>query len=278
MDVTIQTQDSRPNNEVYLTNVGVKNLKTFIKINKDGHKYRYIADVEVVVDLPPHLKGVHMSRLVESVTEILADETLNEAQGFDELTERILATLKDRFTYKMSFIRFKFDYAHEVQTPVSNRRSIEVYPVEYYTFCNSDTLHTLTVKASGNTACPHALAVAEGKRTHVQRAISSLSITGHKGDLPDIVELIEILEDSFSSPTFSVLKTVDEAWVVQHMFDNPLFVEDVCRNVLAKADKKFSNKKINFNAEVISEESIHKHDVVARGSIKRFDTDFPETH
>ena len=259
MNVSIQTQDNKPNYEVYLTNVGVKNLKT----------YRYIADVEVVVDLPPHLKGVHMSRLVESVTEILADETLDEAQSFDELTERILKTLKERFTYKMSFIRFKFEYAHEIMTPVSKRRSVEVYPVEYYTFSNSDTLHTLTVKASGNTACPHALAVAEGKRTHVQRAVSSLSITGHKGDIPDIVDVIEIVEDSFSSPTFSVLKTVDEAWVVQKMFENPL---DVCRNLLAKADKKFPNNLINFEAEVVSEESIHKHDVVARGSIKRFDS------
>lgn len=272
MDVTIQTQDSKPNYEVYLTNVGVKNLKTFIKINQDGSKYRFIADVEVVVDLPPNLKGVHMSRLVESVTEILADETLNEAQGFDELTERILKTLKERFTYKMSFIRFKFDYAYEVMTPVSKRRSVEVYPVEYYTFSNSEILHTLTVKASGNTACPHALAVAEGERTHVQRAIASVSITGHKGDIPDIRDVIEIVEGSFSSPTFSVLKTVDEAWVVKRMFENPLFVEDVCRNLLAKTDKKFSKTKINIKAEVISEESIHKHDVVARGSIKRFES------
>ncbi len=275
MNVSIQTQDNRPNYEVYLTNVGVKNLKTFIKINSNGGRYRFIADVEVVVDLPSHLKGVHMSRLVESVTEILADETLNEAQGFDELTERILATLKKRFTYKMSFIKFKFEFAHEVMTPVSNRKSIEVYPVEWYTFCNSDTIHTLTVRASGNTACPHALAVAEGKRTHVQRAISSLSITGHKGDLPDIVDVIKVVEDSFSSPTFSVLKTVDEAWVVQKMFENPLFVEDVCRNLLAKADMTFPDKTLNFEAEVVSEESIHKHDVVARGSINRFQTHDP---
>ena len=271
MDTTVQTQDQKPNYEVYLTNVGVKNLKTFIKINNGNHRYRFITDVEVVVDLPPHLKGVHMSRLVESVTEILADETLDEAQGFDELTDRILKTLKKRFTYKTSFIKMKFEYAHEVITPESKRKSIEVYPVEYFTSSNGaiHNYHKLTVGASGNTACPHALAVADGKRTHVQRAKSTLTITGKGGDLPSIEELIEILEDSFSSPTFSVLKTVDEAWVVQRMFENPLFVEDVCRNLLAKADNKFPEKILNFEAEVISEESIHKHDVVARGSIKR---------
>jgi GTP cyclohydrolase-4 len=271
----VQTQDERPSYEVYLTNVGVKNLKTFIKIGNGDRHFRFIADVEIVVDLQSHLKGVHMSRLVEPVTEILADEMLNEATGFNELTERVLKKVRERFTYKTSFIRLKFEFAHEVMTPVSNRRSIEVYPVEFFTICNGNTnpIHTLTVKASGNTACPHALAVADGKRTHVQRALAALSISGLGEDLPQIEEMISIIESSFSSPTFSVLKTVDEAWVVQKMYENPLFVEDVCRNLLAKADNTFPNKKINFEAEVISEESIHKHDVVARGTIKRFNFD-----
>ena len=273
MDVSVQTQNEKPEYEVYLNDVGVKNLKTFIKVKRDNKHYRFISDVEVVVDLASHLKGVHMSRLVESVTEILADETLDEAISFEELSERVLNTLKDRFPYKKSTLIFSFDFAHEVMTPVSNRRSIEVYPVEFKVECygRPERLFHLTVKASGNTACPHALAVAEGKRTHVQRAKSSITLTGNSDQLPLIEEVIAVLEDSFSSPTFSVLKTVDEAWVVNKMFENPLFVEDVCRTLLGKANEKFKNKKINFSAEVISEESIHKHDVVARGTIIKND-------
>jgi GTP cyclohydrolase-4 len=273
MEYDIQTQDKEPEYQVYLTNVGIKNLKTFIKIKRDSKQYRFITDVEVVVDLKSHLKGVHMSRLVESVTEILTDETNDEAVSFEELNERVLKKLFHKLPYEKSHIIMRFEFAHETKTPISNRKSIEVYPIQIHTICNgnSNDIHYLTVKASGNTACPHALAVAEGKRTHVQRAISSLTVSGHREQIPKIEEMIEILESSFSSPTFSVLKTVDEAWVVERMFENPLFVEDVCRTLLNKADKAFPDKKINISAEVVSEESIHKHDVVARGSIKRIE-------
>ena len=129
-------------------------------------------------------------------------------------------------------------------------------------------MHKATVKAYGNTACPHALSVAEGKRTHVQRAISSLTVVGKDGDLPNFEDIIEILEKSFSSPTFAVLKTEDEAWVVNTMFENPKFCEDVARHLLINADQEFQGN-LNFHAFVRSEESIHKHDVVARGKIIR---------
>lgn len=267
-----QTQDELPQHQVYLTNVGIKNLKTFVKVARDDNHYRFIADVELVVDLDSHLKGVHMSRLVESATEILTDEANDEATSFEDLNERVLKMLKSKFPFKNGHIIMKFEFAHEVMTPVSKRRSIEVYPVEIHTISNGEekNIHHLTVKASGNTACPHALAVAEGKRTHVQRAISSLTLSGNSDKLPLIEEMIEVLEGSFSSPTFSVLKTPDEAWVVEKMFENPLFVEDVCRTLLGKADERFNNEKlINISAEVVSEESIHKHDVIARGSINR---------
>jgi len=275
MEYDVQTQDQLPKNQVYLTNVGIKNLKSFIKIKRDNKQFRFITEVEVVVDLESHLKGVHMSRLVESVTEILTDETNDEALSIEDLNERVLKTLKEKFPYKKSHIIMKFDFAHETITPVSKRRSIEVYPIKVHTTSNGkdNNVHHLTVQASGNTACPHALAVAEGKRTHVQRAISSLTISGYNNELPIIEKMIEVVESSFSSPTFSVLKTVDEAWVVERMFENPLFVEDVCRTLLGKADNLFTSPRINIFAEVVSEESIHKHDVVARGSIKRFEFD-----
>ena len=88
-----------------------------------------------------------------------------------------------------------------------------------------------------------------------------MTTVGRIGSLPNFEDLIHILEESFSSPTFSVLKTEDEAWVVKTMFENPKFCEDVARSILGHADKKFSGN-LNFHAFVRSEESIHKHDVI----------------
>ena len=46
--------------------------------------------------------------------------------------------------------------------------------------------------------------------------------------------------------------------------DNPKFVEDVTRAILDSAKKKFEGCKIR--AKTVSQESIHRHDVVAEGS------------
>ena len=73
-------------------------------------------------------------------------------------------------------------------------------------------------------------------------------------------DMIDVVESSFSHPTYTLLKTVDENAVVQGMFANPKFVEDVAREIFAKARERFSGK---IHVRVISNESIHKHDVIA---------------
>ncbi|HNU62062.1 MAG TPA: GTP cyclohydrolase, FolE2/MptA family, partial [Methanofastidiosum sp.] len=65
---------------------------------------------------------------------------------------------------------------------------------------------------------------------------------------------------------FTLLKTEDESFVVDKMHTNPLFVEDVCRNMLSLASSKFNKSKIH--AECLSYESIHRHDVFAEGVIE----------
>lgn len=266
------TQDNLPHHQVSLTHVGVANLKTFVNVNRKNKGYRFIVNVNLTVNLKATLKGVHMSRMVESATEIFADESRKSPESLEKLADTVLETLNDRFPFEEGELEMSFDFAHEVTTPVSEKRSIEVYPIKIRTIRNGGgrTFHHVTVKSLGNTACPHALAVADGQRTHIQRAIAQLTISGVEDQIPMFEDMIEVVEKSFSSPTFSVLKTVDEAWVVTRMFENPLFVEDVCRGLLARADHQFSGNRINISASVVSEESIHKHDVVARGEILRF--------
>jgi GTP cyclohydrolase-4 len=79
--------------------------------------------------------------------------------------------------------------------------------------------------------------------------------------------MIEIIEQSFSSKTYSLLKLEDEMHVTKEMHDNPLLVEDVCRNILQHAKDAYSDRDLEMCAEARSLESIHKHDVVAQGRI-----------
>ncbi|MEM0493322.1 MAG: GTP cyclohydrolase, FolE2/MptA family, partial [Candidatus Thermoplasmatota archaeon] len=81
----------------------------------------------------------------------------------------------------------------------------------------------------------------------------------------DADDLIKIVEDSFSSPTYSILKRKDEGYMVIDAHRKPKFVEDVVRDMLSEVVKKYSN--LSDNVMVIarseSEESIHKHNAFA---------------
>lgn len=146
-------------------------------------------------------------------------------------------------------------------TPASKKTSYEPYDVEVGVIKNEDGSFekVLRVRVVGNTACPHAMANNNGK-THIQRAIGELEIRAPFEEEIPLEEMIDVVESSFSHPTYTLLKTVDENAVVQGMYRNPKFVEDVAREIFAKAKKKFKGK---IHVKVISNESIHKHDVIA---------------
>ena len=80
----------------------------------------------------------------------------------------------------------------------------------------------------------------------------------------------KILDKSFSAPSFSLLKQEDEQWVVNQMYENPLFVEDVTRNLLINAAQEFKDLKLNIEAMTTSLESIHKHNVISKGSTSTY--------
>ena len=99
--------------------------------------------------------------------------------------------------------------------------------------------------------------------THNQRNISTLVMEG-RGDV-DANDLIDIAEASMSSPTYEILKRGDEKDVVIHAHENPKFVEDVVRDMLADVLEKYGG--LPDETEVLARsarlESIHKHNAFA---------------
>ena len=101
--------------------------------------------------------------------------------------------------------------------------------------------------------------------THNQRNVCTVIMTTDDSVSIEADELIDIVNDSFSSPTFEVLKRDDEATVVINAHKNPRFVEDMVRAVLTKIVNRYSGLSDDTLVTVKSEseESIHKHNAFA---------------
>ena len=86
-------------------------------------------------------------------------------------------------------------------------------------------------------------------------------------------KLIEIAESSASAPVYSVLKRPDEKFVTELAFDNPVFVEDMVRNV---AERLIRDDRLTwFQVTAENLESIHNHTAYARYEWIRKDTPRP---
>ncbi|MBU7014862.1 MAG: GTP cyclohydrolase I FolE2 [Theionarchaea archaeon] len=259
------TQDLLPEHPITLEKVGIVNLKTLIRIDRHGREFRHIPTITIHVDLDEQRKGIHMSRLIESVTELLEEEVAEKHRSLEEIGKDILEKLKLKHKFQKSGITIDSELPIYQKTPASKKDTIEIHGITVEVLHDGDAWSKiLTVSVTGNTACPHALSMNSGK-THIQRARGILRVETDFGSEIPLEDMVEVVEKSFSSRVYTLLKSDDESFVVSRMYENPLFVEDVCRNMLALSRDRFLGCTIH--ATCISHESIHRHDVYAEGRV-----------
>lgn len=260
-----ETQEETPEIRERLHRVGITNLRTVARIDWKGRTYTFIPTFEITIDVPEEKKGIHMSRLIESVTEAMSEaveeEVIRVHTSLEELGKCIISRLEGKHPHRRAEVWIKTQLILERETPASGRLTYEPYDVEVGVIKNYDESFekVLRVRVIGNTACPHAMANNSGK-THIQRAIGELEVRTPFDEEIALEDMIDVVESSFSHPTYTLLKTSDENAVVQGMYRNPKFVEDVAREVFAKAKERFKGR---IHVRVVSHESIHKHDVIA---------------
>lgn len=260
------TQDIPPTFPFKLEKVGILNLKTLIKIERDGREFRHIPTINIFMSLGELKKGVHMSRFIESITEAVEKEAVKEHFSLEQIGKHILEMLKEKHHFRKAGIEFESELPIYEKTPASKKDTIEIHEIFVQVQNDDNTwIKRLKVSVVGNTVCPHSLLVTKGK-THIQRATGILEIETDFENEIALEDMVDVVEHSFSSKVYTLLKTEDESQIVEKMYGNPLFVEDVCRNMLALSSQKF--KDCVIHAKCISNESIHRHDVYAEGGVK----------
>ncbi len=257
----LDTQDRLPKVKETIDRVGVAGLKTAVRLCAGGGESFFTAEVDLFIDLDGSRKGIHMSRLVESINEVVSKGSRTAKDSFERIGMDILAELQKRHKYSRGEITIKTTLLMRRYTPVTNKPTDEPYDVSVKVISDSGKyFKNLQVTVGGSTLCPHSLETTGGK-AHVQRAELSLSIESGVKENIVLDELIDICERSFSSPTYTVLKTVDEAAVVEEMFRNPKFVEDVARDCFRQTKNLKFKGRVKIRA--ISFESIHKHNAIS---------------
>ncbi|MGC8871293.1 MAG: GTP cyclohydrolase FolE2 [Caldimicrobium sp.] len=246
-------QSLEPSYQLPIEKVGIKNLRYPIKVLDRVKGFQAtVGEFNLYVDLPSHFKGTHMSRFIEILNEFREEihvKNINE----------ILRKLKKRLNAKSAHLEVYFPYFIEKKAPVTGIPSL----MEYQAFIIASLSQRrkdliLGVKVPVMTLCPCSKSIS-AYSAHNQRGLVTVAVRSKK--FIWLEELIEMAEESASSPVYPLLKRPDEKYVTEKAYENPKFVEDVVRGV---AYKLLQRKEIYwFNVEAENMESIHGHNAYA---------------
>jgi GTP cyclohydrolase I len=249
------------NRGIPLDQVGVSGIRyPLVVLDREHAKQETVGEFSLHIQLPAAAKGAHMSRFIE----VLADHT---GQVTIHTLPTILEDLRCRLGSDRAAVTVRFPYFVERQAPVTGARALMDYECEFAAEGTSDRVaFSLTVRVPVTSVCPCSRAIsdygAHNQRGYITISVHSSSEDTDASELVWIEELIELAEQSASAPVLPLVKRPDERHLTMLAFDNPVFVEDMVRNVVERLD---SDPRVRaYSVEAVNDESIHNHAAFAR--------------
>ncbi len=238
--------------KLHLDRVGVSDVVYPIKVmDRKNGKQSTIGKINLYCNLPHNFRGTHMSRFIEIINRHLDNITQDNLK-------HILTETKQKLHAKKAHLDISFPYFLKKSAPVSHDKSYLNYSARFVAEINEDFDMITEVRIPVQTLCPCSKEISD-RGAHNQRAEILISVRMSK--LVWIEDLIEIGENSASSPLYTLLKRKDEKYVTEHAYDKPRFVEDVAREVAFALEH---NDRIEwYFVQVTSFESIHNHNAFA---------------
>jgi len=248
-DMLHDTQSTRDDRRLRIDKVGVKGLKHPIEVKDKAHQRQStVATIALTVDLPHEFKGTHMSRFVEVLNahgRLIQVETIPD----------ILRGLQARLHAESAHLEMEFPFFLEKTAPVSGAVGLVDYVVRFdAALRGSEYSLRMQVVVPVTTLCPCSKAIS-ARGAHNQRGYVTLTLESR--EIVWIEEVITLVEASASCELYSLLKRPDEKFVTEKAYDNPVFVEDLVRNVAQRCN---ADGRITwFRVEAENMESIHNH-------------------
>jgi GTP cyclohydrolase-4 len=290
------TQDDTPKIPIKLTRVGVTGVKKLLQLERVNKRpIILLPTFDAFVDLPYNQKGVHMSRNPEAISEVLESVSEDNTVGVESLCAKIVEKMMDKHEYAQRVeISMTTDYMFMHESPVTKNKTQEMANLKAKAIGIRDDEGNVSIRKSigaeliGMTVCPCAQeSVKESDKnkllefldeettqkvldtvtfaSHNQRGVGTLLIEVPEGWEVKGEDIIDIIEQSMSSPVCELLKRPDENATVMNAHRKPVFVEDCVRNMMEMIAQKYADLPDDtlITCRQENQESIHRHNAFA---------------
>lgn len=247
-------QNASDPRRIDIDKVGVKGIRyPIIVLDRQKGTQNTVANINMFVNLPHQFKGTHMSRFIEILNEYRREINIRNFPN-------ILIEMKRRLDAASAHLEVEFPYFIKKKAPISGAEGLMEYVCKIHGVASPTTKIDLgvEVRVPITTLCPCSKEISDGG-AHNQRGTVALAVRFNH--MIWIEDLIDIVETCASCEIYSLLKREDEKYVTERAYDNPMFVEDVVREV---ARKMMDDENINWFAVWADNiESIHNHNAYA---------------
>lgn len=249
----IDIQNLKDERNINIKKVGVKGLKYPIVVLDRAHGTQPVnATINMYVSLLHNFKGTHMSRFVEVLNDIREQVNI---RTFHSILEKI----RTKLHAESAHIEIEFPYFIEKTAPRSGAKSLMEYRCRFLGTNDGGRMDFVVgMVVPVTTVCPCSREISR-VGAHNQRSIVTVKVRFRKFFW--IEDVIRLIEDSASGEVYSLLKRIDEKYVTEKGYENPMFVEDVVRKVAERISRDANFTWYRVEAENF--ESIHNHSAYA---------------
>lgn len=257
--VQADPQSSRDTRGISLDQVGISRVRYPVMINGWETDARQQREVEGLFDLTVSLaasnRGIHMSRLIESL------HCWGEPLGPASLQD-FLQVLRQQQGAADAKMRCDFTWFVHRAAPLTKNPAWQGVETTWRAVQNDNGGSSgYTLRIPVTTLCPCSRAISD-YGAHSQRGWITVEVDWEGSDhIVPPAEVFDKLQNAGSAPIYPLLKRPDERHVTMTAYEQPAFVEDTARRaaLLLQEDSRIPS----FRIEVRNEESIHTHDAVA---------------
>ena len=251
-------QNEKDSRNISISNIGICDYKLPISLIIGKNTYNSICKISSNVALDETCRGAHLSRIIEVLNDNLYGKTIS-ILDFNKILDE---TIQRSETIGAS-LNFDFDIVLKRLSPISKKESFITVNLKI----NNSKLATneeksISISMFGTTLCPCSKEISK-YGAHNQKCKVIITLYGDYETI-DFDKVVSTIEEQFSSNVYSTVKREDEKYITEQAYENPKFSEDLIRDLLMNVDILYDGKVV---AELINYESIHEHNVYARGVI-----------
>ena len=193
-----------------------------------------------------------MSRFVEVLNEFGPEMHVDNIRS-------ILHELTERLDSGCAHVDFEFPFFLTKNAPVTGAAGLMDYTARFSATIEREVIDFVTtVLVPVTTLCPCSKAIS-AHGAHNQRGQVTFAVRSRRPIW--IEDLIRMVEDCASCELYSLLKRPDEKAVTERAYETPVFVEDLVRNIAARANRE--RNILWYRVEAENYESIHNHNAYA---------------